>query len=249
MVCLSRSVYYYQAKRSDDKQVIDVLDELTQKYQRWGFPKCFNRIRKLGYQWNHKRVYRIYKLLKLNLKRKSKKRLPSRNPDPLIVPSRQGDCWSMDFVSHSLYNKVRFRTFNVIDDFNRELLGIDIATSIPALKVIRFLDKLADYHGYPKKIRVDNGSEFTSDTFDKWAKAHDIVIDYIDPGCPYQNAYIERYNRSYCHEVLDLYLFNDLHEVKKLTEDWMIIYNNERPHEALNNMTPNEYRNTYKLYE
>lgn len=147
--------------------MIDVLDELTQKYQHWGFPKCFNRIRKLGYQWNHKRVYRIYKLLKLNLKRKSKKRLPSRSPDPLIVPSQQGDCWSMHFVSDSLYNKVRFRTFNVIDDFNRELLSIDISTSIPALRVIRYLDKLADYHGYPKKIRVDNGSEFTSDTFDK----------------------------------------------------------------------------------
>lgn len=87
IVCLSRSVYYYQAKRPDDKQVIEVLDELTQKYQCWGLPKCFNRIKKLGYQWNHKRVYRIYKLLKLNLKRKSKKRLPSRNPGPLIVPS------------------------------------------------------------------------------------------------------------------------------------------------------------------
>ena len=108
---------------------------------------------------------------------------------------------------------------------------------------MRYLDRLAEWHGYPDKIRVDNGSEFTSSVFTDWALAHSIRIDYIKPGCPYQNAYIERFNRTYRHEVLDLYLFKDLHEVKQITEEWIEIYNNQRPHDSLNDMTPIEYRN------
>lgn len=149
----------------------------------------------------------------------------------------------MDFMSDTLNNKVRYRTFNVIDDFNREVLGIDVATSMPSLRVIRYLDQLADWHGYPEKIRVDNGTEFTSHIFTDWAEAHGIMIDYIEPGCPYQNTYVERFNRTYRNEVLDLYLFNNLNEVKKITSEWISIYNNERPHDSLNDMTPNEYKN------
>ena len=100
----------------------------------------------------------------------------------------------MDFMSDKLHNNIRFRTFNVIDDYNREVLGIDIGTSIPSLRVIRYLEQLAQWHGYPKQIRVDNGSEFTSSVCADWAAAHNIFIDYIEPGCPYQNAYIERFN-------------------------------------------------------
>lgn len=213
-----------------------------EKHPRWGFPKCFKRLRKLGYGWNHKRVHRVYKELKLNLRRKSKQRLPPRNPEPLAVPEELGNTWSMDFMSDHLRNKVRYRTFNVIDDYNRELLGIDIATSMPSLRVVRYLDRLAEWHGYPSKIRVDNGSEFTSTVFTDWALAHGIKIDYIKPGCPYQNAYIERFNRTYRYEVLDLYLFENLNEVKQITEEWIDIYNRERPHESLNDMTPIEYR-------
>ena len=113
---------------------------------------------------------------------------------------------------------------------------------MPSLRVIRYLDQLAEWHGYPKQIRVDNGSEFTSSVFTDWASAHGIYIDYIEPGCPYQNAYIERFNRSYRNEVLDCYLFNDLNEVSQLTEEWITVYNTERPHDSLNDMTPAEYR-------
>jgi len=103
----------------------------------------------------------------------------------------------MDFMSDPLHNKVRYRTFNIIDDFNRRLLGIDIATSIPSLRVIRYLDRLAEWHGYPEKIRADNRSEFTSSVFADLVLVHSISIDYIKPGCPYQNGYIERFNRTY----------------------------------------------------
>ncbi|WP_081303537.1 IS3 family transposase [Gilliamella sp. WF3-4] len=218
--------------------IISVLNAITDWHLRWGFPKCFNRIRKLSYQWNHKRVYRVYCELKLNLKTKRKQRMPPREPEKLLAPNKQGECWSMDFMSDSSRNQRRFRTFNVIDDFNRDALGIDIAVSLPAGRITRYLDKLAEYHGYPLKIRVDNGPEFTGKTFTNWAKLHGITIDYIQPGSPYQNGYIEPYRT----EVLDLYLFNNLEQVRKITEEWLTIYNTERPHEALNNMIPIEYK-------
>ncbi|WP_287955660.1 IS3 family transposase [Snodgrassella sp.] len=186
-------------------------------------------------------MYRVYCELKLNLRVKRKQRIPPRSPERLSVPNKQGECWSMDFMSDSSRNQRNFRTFNVIDDFNREALGIDIAVSLPAGRITRYLDKLAEYHGYPLKIRVDNGPEFTGNTFTNWAKSHGITIEYINSGNPYQNGFIERFNHSYRTEVLDLYLFNNLEQARKVTEEWLTIYNTERPHEALNNMTPIEY--------
>ncbi|WMY91552.1 IS3 family transposase [Snodgrassella communis] len=241
IVGLSRCAYYYQPKLLDDSVIISVLDAITVRHLRWGFPNCFNRFRKLGYQWIHKCVYRVYCELMLNLKVKGKQRIPPRTPEKLSVPNKSGECWSMDFMRDSSRNQRRFRTFNVIDDFNREALGIDIAVSLPAGRVTRYLGNLAEYDGYPLTIRVVNGPEFTGKTFIDWAKSHGITIDYIKPGSPYQNGYIERFNRTYRTEVLDLYLFNNLEQARRITEEWLTIYNTERPHEALNNMTPFEY--------
>lgn len=243
VVGISRTAFYYQKRMIDDSDIIKVLNQLVEKHQRWGFPKCFKRIRSLGYRWNHKRVYRVYKMLKLNLKRKSKQRLPTRHPEPLIVPTKPLQCWSMDFMSDQLKHKVRFRTFNVIDDFNRQIMGIDIALGLPSVRITHYLDRLAEQYGYPQKVRVDNGPEFTSHKFTEWAEKHGVKIDFIKPGCPYQNAYIERFNRTYRHEVLDLYLFNSLKEVRYLTEQWIEVYNYQRPHDSLNDLTPIEFKN------
>ena len=119
IVCISRTAYYYEPKLNDDDAIVDKLTELTDKHTRWGFPKCYKRLRKLGYVWNHKRVYRVYTAMKLNLRRKAKRRLPTRAPEPLTVPNSLGHTWSMDFMSDKLHNNIRFRTFNVIDDYNR----------------------------------------------------------------------------------------------------------------------------------
>jgi putative transposase len=161
IIGLSRCAYYYQPKLPDDSVIMSVLSAITDRHLHWGFSKCFNCIRKLGYNWNHKCVYRIYCLLKLNLRVKRKQRIPSRNPEKLLVPNKLGECWLMDFMRDSSRNQPRFRTFNVIDDFKRVALGIDIAVSLPAGRVTRYLDKLAEYHGYPLKIRID------------WAKSYD----------------------------------------------------------------------------
>ncbi|WP_144340385.1 integrase core domain-containing protein [Snodgrassella communis] len=241
IVGLSGCAYFYLSKLLDDSVIISVFNAITVRHLRWGFPNCFNRFRKLGYQWIYKCVYRVYCELKLNLWVMGRIRIPLRTPEKLSVRNKLGVCWSMDFMRDSSRNQCRFRTFNVIDDFNREGLGIDFAVSLPAGRVTRYLDNLAEYHGYPLTIRVVNGPEFTGKTFIDWAKSHGISIDYIQAGSPYQNGYVERFNRTCRTEVLDLYLFNSLEQARKVTEEWLTIYNTERPHEALNNMAPLEY--------
>ncbi|PIT19033.1 hypothetical protein BGI32_00280 [Snodgrassella alvi] len=120
IVGLSRCAYYYQPKLPDDSMIMSVLSAITDKHLRWSFPKCFNRIRKLGYKWNHKRVYRVYCELKLNLRVKRKQLIPPQSPERLSVPNKPGECWTMDLMSDSNRNQRHFRTFNVIDDFNRD---------------------------------------------------------------------------------------------------------------------------------
>ena len=169
------------------------------------------------YPWNHKRVYRVYCKLKLNQKRRAKKRLPKRIRQPLMVPQRPNHVWSADFVSDALYSGSRFRAFTVIDDFNREVVAIEIDTSLTAKRLIRVFERLQFTRGLPDVLRVDNGPEFISSELVTWAESAGMMILYIQPGEPNQNAYIERFNRTYRDEVLNLYLFESLTEVREIT--------------------------------
>lgn len=208
---------------------------MAERYPRYGFPKLFQVLRRQGYPWNHKRIHRIYCLLKLNFRRKGKQRLPVCNPSPLATPEALNQSWSVDFMHDALVCGRRFRTFNVVDDFNREALSIEIDLNLPALRVVRVLDRIAANRGYPVMLRMDNGPEFIS-------LALVVKLEFIQPGKPTQNAFIERFNRTYRTEILDFYLFRTLNEVREITERWVSEYNCERPHESLNNMTPEEYR-------
>ena len=240
-VRLSRSVYGYRPNKSRDEEVIKALESAVDRYPRYGFGKLFLILRRAGYTWNHKRVYRIYCELKLNIRRKGKKRLPNRNPQPLSVPETVNQSWSADFMSDALYCGRRFRTFNVVDDFNREVLAIEIDLNLPASRVIRTLDQIALWRGYPAQLRLDNGPEFLSLALADWAERHGIHLAFIQPGKPMQNGYIERFNRTYRTEVLDFYIFKSLSQVRNITEKWRQEYNSERPHESLDNLTPSEY--------
>jgi putative transposase len=240
-VRLSRAAYYRKPKGRDDNEVIDAINEVISKHSRHGFWKTFKILRRKGYRWNHKRVYRVYCNLRLNHKRRAKKRIPQRIMQPLFVPDLANQVWSADFMSDSLYVGKRFRTFNVIDDYNRESLAIEIDTSITGKRLIRVFEQLREERGLPNVLRVDNGPEFLSGDFVGWAEKEGMVIHYIQPGEPNQNAYIERFNRTYRNEVLDLYLFNDLEEVRETTYWWMIEYNEQRPHDSLEDLTPAEY--------
>ena len=184
----------------------------------------------------------MYKLLKLNRKRKGKRRLTSRVKQPLVKQEQINQSWSMDFISDSMVNGRRFRTFNLIDDCTREVLSIQIDTSLSSKRIIRILERVILERGKPSIIRTDNGPEFTSKELELWAKDNEIQIQFIQPGRPMQNGYIERFNRIYRECILDAYLFFELDQVRQLTEEWMDEYNNRRPHESLNNLTPNEWK-------
>jgi len=181
----SRAGYRYRAKKPDDSEIQEQLRELAERKPSWGFKKMFAYLRNQeGISWNHKRVYRVYCEMKLNLRVKSKKRLPAREPRPLVQPEVANISWSLDFMSDSLSSGRAFRTLNIIDDYNREILWIEIDTSLPSERVIRTLDMIATWRGYPQQIRLDNGPELISQKMVQWAKAHGVELAFIQPGKP-----------------------------------------------------------------
>jgi putative transposase len=246
VIAMRRSVNRYQPQPNRDGEVIKLLLELANGRPEQGFPKLFKRLRRLGYGWNHKRVYRVYCELKLNKRLKGKRRLPNRTPAPLTVSETMNECWSADFMSDALWGGPRFRTFNVVDDFNREALAIEVDFSLTAERVVRTLDRIAATRGYPLKLRLDNGPEFISLVLAEWAEQHGVTLEFIKPGKPMQNGFIERFNRSYREAVLDMFVFQSLDEVREQTEQWLKEYNEERPHDSLGDMTLREYLLTHK---
>jgi putative transposase len=191
-----------------------------------------------GHGWNHKRVYRIYCELELNMRIKPKKRLKREKPEELAVPEQPNTVWSMDFMADRLEDMRGFRLLNVVDDFNREGLGIEADFSLPATRVTRALDRIIEWRGKPLAIRVDNGPEYISAQLLEWAETRGIAIQHIQPGKPQQNAYIERYNRTVRHEWLDQYMFATIKEVQDYATQWLWTYNNDRPNMALGGITP-----------
>jgi len=242
LFCISTSVYYYQVKLKDEDYVImEQLSILADLHKTWGFWMMFHRLRKMQFSWNHKRVYRIYTQMRLNLRNKRKKRLPARVKEPLLRPIYPNVTWSIDFMHDTLGNGKTLRALNIIDDFNREILSISIDTSMPSRRVVHELEKVIDWRGKPDKIRVDNGPEFIVQLLKDWCNDNAIELAHIQPGKPTQNSLIERFNRTFRQEVLDCFMFDSLKEIRMFAQAWMWMYNNERPHSALNHLTPNEF--------
>jgi putative transposase len=237
---VSQTCYRYEAKRdAENEEVANWLLRLTDNHRTWGFGLCYLYLRNVkGFKWNHKRVYRIYKELELNLRIKPRKRLVREKPEPLAVPESINEVWSMDFMHDSLEDGRSFRLFNVIDDFNREALGIEVDFSLPGERVVRALQQIIEWRGKPKAIRCDNGPENISAVLQNWAMENDIWMDYIQPGKPQQNAYIERFNRTVRYEWLSQYCWSDLAEVQLFSTRWMYEYNHFRPNMALGGITP-----------
>jgi putative transposase len=237
---ISETCYRYQAKLSDENaEIADWLIRLTHNQRNWGFGLCFLYLRNVkGYHWNHKRVYRIYRELELNLRIKPKKRMVREKPEPLTVPESINQVWSMDFMHDRLEDGRAFRLFNVLDDFNREGLGIEVDFSLPGERVVRALKQIIEWRGKPSVLRCDNGPEYIGEALRTWAEREGIKIEYIQPGKPYQNAYIERYNRTVRYDWLAQHLFESVEEVQKFATRWLWTYNNERPNTALGGITP-----------
>jgi putative transposase len=237
---ISEYCYRYEPKlNKENKLIADWLIRLTHNQRNWGFGLCFLYLRNVkGYEWNHKRVYRIYKELELNMRIKPKKRIKREIPESLSVPTAPNEVWSMDFMHDDLGDGRSFRLFNVIDDFNREGLEIEADFSLPSQRVIRALERIIQWRGKPKMIRCDNGPEYISHNLQNWAKKQDIKLEYIQPGNPQQNAYIERYNRTVRYDWLNQYIFNSIEEVREFATKWLWVYNNERPNTAIGGITP-----------
>lgn len=239
---ISQSGYRYTPLLSDENaEVADWLLRLTHNQRNWGFGLCFLFLRNVkGYGWNHKRVYRIYCELELNLRIKPKRRLQRDKPEPLAQPVVPNEVWSMDFMHDTLDDGRSYRLFNVIDDFNREGLDITADLSLPAARVIRALDQVIEWRGRPVAIRCDNGPEYISDALAQWAEKHDIRLDFIQPGKPQQNAYIERFNRTVRYDWLSQYRFDSIEQVQYYATRWLWTYNNERPNMGIGGMTPQQ---------
>lgn len=226
---ISRTTCQYKAKPKNDSELQDALTALTTKHVAIGYWQCCYRLWNKGHCWNHKRIYRVYTDMKLNIRRRAKKRLPERVKQALMVPSAPNQVWSIDFMSDSLTDGRKFRLLNIIDDFNRESLAVEVDTSLPSLRVGRVLERLVAQRGKPANIRCDNGPEFISHKLEQWCTDKKITLQFIQPGKPMQNAYIERKNGSMRRELLNAYLFNSLAEVRCLSEEWRLDYNEERP--------------------
>jgi putative transposase len=221
--------------------VIEKLQQLAEKYSRKGIDTYYKLIRREGLRWGRNRVLRVYRLMKLSLRRKCKKRIPARLKVPLIIAEGLNKGWTMDFMSDALVNGRRVRVLNIMDEYSREALAVYPDYSIPAVSVINQLEILEQHRDLPDSFRLDNGPEFTSFEFTDWCRLKNIKISYIQPGRPMQNAYIERFNKTYRDEVLDAYLFENLEELRILSEEWMRIQNKEIPHGSLNDLTPQEF--------
>lgn len=237
VVGLHKSLWYYRS-RKDDTQIIEKLRALAERFPTRGFDDYYGKIRNEGLKWNRKRVLRVYRSLKLGLRRKHKRRLPVRIRQPLQQAQQPNERYSMDFLSDALATKRKVRVLNIMDDCTRESLAVYADFSIPGEKVVDVLVAIVQQRGKPQQIRVDNGPAFLSKTFVQWCSKQHTVINYIQPGKPMQNGYVERLNRTFREDVLDAYEFDDLEQLRMLCDEWQYQYNNFHPHQALNGKTP-----------
>ncbi len=241
LIGIHRSCYYYKAKPKDDEPIRQRLRDLAYSRPRYGYQRLYILLRREGWQVNHKRVLRIYREEGLAVRSKKRKKRIARLR---VVPppaKRMNEHWSMDFVSDQLATGQRFRSLTVIDLFSRECLLIEAHRSFPAVKVTEALDKMMITRGQPLVITTDNGTEFTSRHFDSWAHQRGIKLDFIAPGCPVQNCYIESFNGKFRDECLNENWFDSLASARLSIEQWRLDYNKNRPHSSLDDLAPEQF--------
>ena len=233
-------MYYYEYV-NNDAEVEEKLRMYAEKLPARGFPEYYKRIRREGLEWNHKRVRRVYIKLGMARRRKMKRRIPNPEKRSLLQPVRHNLTWSLDFMEDRLENGRKFRVFNIIDDYNREALAIEVDFSFPAYKVVKLVERVIEWRGKPEEIRTDNGTEFIAKDFEVFCENSGIAHVRIQKGKPNQNGFVERFNRTYREDVLDMNIFENKNQVREKTEEFLEDYNNEHPHDSLGNMSPIEF--------
>jgi putative transposase len=235
----NRSSLQYQPRPADDAPLRQRLKELAALHPRWGCPLLHDVLHAEGLVQNHKRTERIYREEQLSLRRKHRKKLPAAARVPLPAASRPNERWSMDFIHDQLSNGRRFRTLTLVDDFTRQCPALWSDHSIGGAGVVAVLDQLARTYGLPQSITVDNGPEFTGKSLHNWSRQNNVKLNFIAPGKPTQNAFIESFNGKFRNECLNENWFTTLHEARRLIEHWRQEYNQIRPHSSLGRIPPN----------
>jgi putative transposase len=233
-----RTIRYQRRIAADDEKVRQRLRTLAAERPRWGYRRLHILLKREVGVINHKRVQRLYRLEGLGIRRRPRKRVAREERGMQTLVWRPGETWAVDFMQDMLADGRRFRTLNVLDTVTRECLAIEVDTSLPGKRVVQVLDQLVAWHGAPKQITLDNGPEFTGQLLDAWAYQHGIKLDFIDPGKPMQNGYLESFNGKFRDECLNLHWFRSLTDAREIIEDWRESYNTERPHSALEGKTP-----------
>lgn len=242
LVGLSSATCRYRRRgRSDNTALLASLQAHAAQRARFGYRRLHTLIERDGILANHKRVHRIYREAGLQVRRRRRKRLTRTERLPLARPHGRGQCWSMDFMRDTLADGRTFRTLNIVDDFTRECLAIEVDRSLPGARVVRVLERLRDTLGLPQRIVIDNGPEFTGRALEAWAYANHVDLHFIRPGKPIENAYIESFNGKFRDECLNEHWFQSLAEAHALIEAWRVDYNTVRPHGSLGQQTPAAY--------
>jgi putative transposase len=239
---LSKSVWQYTSKKEvSDASLKDQLAKLAQERPRFGYRRLWAMLRRVGEVINRKRVYRVYRELGLAVRQRKRKKIAAAARVRPPGPTQANQRWSMDFVSDGLRDGRRFRTLNIVDDYTRESLAIEVDFSLPGARVVRVLEGLVASRGNPETITIDNGPEFAGKDLDEWAYEQGVGLQFIRPGKPVENAYIESFNGKFRDECLNTHVFKNLLHARALIDAWRTDYNQVRPHSSLGLMSPQEF--------
>lgn len=242
LVSVSRTVMHYDPKPNDlNDRLRQRLKDLAEKHRRYGHIRLYVLIRREGLVVNHKRTERIYRSEGLSLRIRRRRKFAAVVRSPLPSATRPNERWAMDFIHDSLWCGRKFRTLSVVDTYTRECMTVEADTSLPGYRAVRILERLVDLKGLPDSIRVDNGPEFISKVLDEWAYRNGVKLDFIRPGKPTENAYVESFHGRFRDEFLNENYFSDMQEAKNKIEEWRIEYNTFRPHSSLDYKTPEEF--------
>lgn len=241
LVSLWRSSFQYRSRRPDDAALRKRMREIAEQRKRFGSPRIGVMLKREGWVVNHKKIERLYAEEKLVLRRRKRRKKMVGPRIPMPVPARPNQHLSMDFVEDRLINGRKIRTLTIVDNFTRECPALEVDTSLGGRRVVRVLERLAERHGAPEAITIDNGTEFDSKVMDEWAFNRKVKLDFIRPGKPNENAYIESFNGKFRDECLNQNLFKTVDDARGIIETWRVDYNEERPHSSLEELTPKEF--------
>lgn len=231
-------IRYVRRSRSDEAVVRERLRVLAGQHPRYGYRRLHVLLRRELGTLNRKRVYRLYRLEGLTVRRRKRKRVTAVPRVSVKRPWQRGEAWAMDFMQDTLADGRRFRTLNVLDIVTRECLAIEVDTSLPGQRVVRVLEQLVAWCGAPQQITIDNGPEFVGQALDAWAYAHHVTLDFIEPGKPSQNGHLESFNGTFRDECLNAHWFATLAHARAIIQQWKEEYNHQRPHSALHDLAP-----------